>query len=217
MARSRASVPHFLRTWSSPPQFVAITTLLPALTTICLTRCLFYTPCQEGTNQRRAGARGEAAERGGKPWIGIHLDLQHDESSTASMQSSAQLCRACAQLNIDALLKLPSVTLKHNHRGLPHLEWVKAILTNLPVFIPKPHPESDCPLCQLINKHLVTVTDSTDKTIAIYKYANFDDRIETLYLYLPSKEQAVLEITVYTEEGILHLLVSVTEKMDADQ
>lgn len=119
----------------------------------------------------------------------------------ATFQSLSQLCPACAQLNISSLLKLPSISLKHNHQGLEVAEWRQALLANLPIFLPLPVSGSYCPVCQLIRKRLDGCVTQPGWVISIYKCENLVGGIETLYLYLPSQEKAFMGITVYADEG----------------
>jgi hypothetical protein len=119
----------------------------------------------------------------------------------ATSRSLSQLCLACAQLNISSLLKLPSISIKHNHQGLEVAELRQALLAEPPIFLPIPVSGSNCPVCQLISKQLAGCVTQPGWIISIYKCENLVGGIETLYLYLPSQEKAFMEITLYADEG----------------
>lgn len=126
---------------------------------------------------------------------------KHKDYAMASTHSPSQLCQICTQFNITTLLKLPTVSLKHNHRGVPYAEWTKAMLANLPILIPLARLQSSCPMCRLIDKHLVPSATELDRLASVYKSENFIGGIETLWFYLPSQDEAVLKMTIYADNG----------------
>ena len=115
----------------------------------------------------------------------------------------AVLCAECQKLDLAALLRLPSWTLRHNIADLEESEWVKACLQNLPELVDVKHVRrtyAQCRLCNVIYSQIKGSLAENEDYLALY---STDDsaKLHDLLLYTEHGQSSVAQLALFAEEG----------------
>lgn len=116
-----------------------------------------------------------------------------------------QICDACGEMSLSAILKSPSISLRHNFSGLDQKQWIKAQILNPPITLEVSHiisNQAQCPVCNLIQKQLVNQVIPAGSCIQVYKCEDLEGGVQKLWMYLPGSEEPVLKVTIFADKGM---------------
>ncbi|CZR50470.1 uncharacterized protein PAC_00343 [Phialocephala subalpina] len=117
-----------------------------------------------------------------------------------------EICDACGKMTLGALLKSPSISLRHNYGGLDQMDWIKAVVSNSPITLKISEIKSNearCPVCSLIQRQLVKqpMPMPAGSCIQVYKCEDLKGGLENLWMYFPESDKPAVKLTLFAEEG----------------
>jgi hypothetical protein len=134
----------------------------------------------------------------------------------AALETFDRICNACWKMSLSAILKSPSISLRHNHSGLDQMDWIKAQILNPPITLMVSQIQANqaqCSVCNLIQKQLKNQLISARNCIQVYKCEDLEGGVQSLWMYFPESKEPVLKVTLFAAEGIWNISVLPLRKL----
>lgn len=123
---------------------------------------------------------------------------------TFDLVKPRQQCATCAAITLKRLTDAPSISLRHNHAGLPPDEHRNALFSTLPLSLSVSLLErtrGSCSTCNFLCTAIQHKVPPDCDFITIYQCKNLEDKLGEVYIYEGFTDKCVARAKCFADEG----------------